>query len=161
MPVRVDPEPMPSTPGLFAMTTRNAGGRVETSREFARQMKDKCFVLHGPCEQQKEGGNTPLANNPIDEPTNLGTQSNELTETPPQPAPEASTDTSLLAALAASRSKLDLESVIRNQYGKDSMFKKIIEKPKEFRNFEIVDGLVYLKMQDRKVLCIPTLTVNG
>ncbi|KAF8831165.1 hypothetical protein HHX47_DHR1000004 [Lentinula edodes] len=160
MPVRVDPEPMPSTPGLFAMTTRNAGSRVETSREFARRMKDKRFVLHGPREQQKEGGNTPLATNP-DEPTNLGTQSNELTETPPQPAPEASTDTSLLAALAASRSKLDLESVIRNQYGKDSTFKKIIEKPKEFRNFEIVDGLVYLKMQDRKVLCIPTLTVNG
>ncbi|KIK50943.1 hypothetical protein GYMLUDRAFT_65088 [Collybiopsis luxurians FD-317 M1] len=75
--------------------------------------------------------------------------------------PRVSTDTSLLAALAASQSKLDLEVLLKDQYQNDPLFRKVIEQPKHFCNFEVSNGLVYLQMQDRKVLCIPTLTVNG
>ncbi|KAJ3899346.1 hypothetical protein F5879DRAFT_811067, partial [Lentinula edodes] len=136
-------------------------------------MKNKRFVLHGPREQRKEGGSIPQTDTLPNESPNLDrdsgenmpekTAQNDLPESWPEKekTPEVSTDMSLIAALAASRSKLDLEFVLRNQYKNDTMFKKIIEKPKEFRNFEIVNGLVYLKMQDRKVLCIPMVTVNG
>ena len=58
MPVLVDVEAALISPEIFVMTTRNAGKRVETSWEFAKRMVNKCFVLHGPREQRKEGGST-------------------------------------------------------------------------------------------------------
>ncbi|KAJ3780237.1 hypothetical protein GGU10DRAFT_279718, partial [Lentinula aff. detonsa] len=126
-------------------------------------MVGKRFVVHGPREQRKEGGSTQT--NPAETPNEIEPSSGqpEPTENAANPAievPEVSTNTSLLTALAASQSKLDLESLLKNQYGNDTMFKKIIEKPKEYRNFEVSNGLVYLIQHDRKVLCIPRLTVN-
>ncbi|KAE9401245.1 hypothetical protein BT96DRAFT_745930, partial [Gymnopus androsaceus JB14] len=137
----------------------------------------KRFILHDPREEQKEGGSTHLDPTlPETPPTNPEKEQElEHLETPsesqnsgpdPEPVetddvPRESTNTSLLAALTASRSKLDLEVILKNQYKNDSIFKKIIDKPKDFQNFEVSDGLVYLKLRDRKVLCIPKLTING
>ncbi|KAF8814451.1 hypothetical protein BYT27DRAFT_7021729, partial [Phlegmacium glaucopus] len=34
-------------------------------------------------------------------------------------------------------------------------------RPGDFRNFEIIDQLVYLKESDRQVLCIPKILIQG
>ncbi|KAJ3979989.1 hypothetical protein F5890DRAFT_1420488, partial [Lentinula detonsa] len=127
-------------------------------------MVGKHFVLHGPREQRKEGGSThtnPAETPNVIEPSSVQPEPTETTANPAIEVPEVSMNTSLLTALAASQSKLDLESLLKNQYRNDTMFKKIIDKPKEYRNFEVSDGLVHLIQHDRKVLCIPKLTVNG
>jgi hypothetical protein len=49
---------------------------------------------------------------------------------------------------------------MRNQYDKDTMFKKVIDSPKEYRNFEVKDGLIHIKLKDRTVLCIPDVKVG-
>ncbi|KIK50944.1 hypothetical protein GYMLUDRAFT_182068, partial [Collybiopsis luxurians FD-317 M1] len=51
MPVLVDIEAASISLGIFAMQTCNASKRTENSWEFACRMRDKCFMLHSPCEQ--------------------------------------------------------------------------------------------------------------
>ena len=56
---------------------------------------------------------------------------------------------------------IDLMSVLKNKYGQDLFFKTILENPKHYRNFEVNEGLVYLKTNGEKVLCIPKILVEG
>jgi hypothetical protein len=56
----------------------------------------------------------------------------------------------------------NLLDVIRTAYERDSFLKKILEKPKDFRNFIVEDRLIYLKESEQKLLCIPEkVIVNG
>ena len=41
------------------------------------------------------------------------------------------------------------------------MFNLIIDKPKEFQNFDVEDGLIYMKEAGRRLLCIPKILVNN
>ena len=41
------------------------------------------------------------------------------------------------------------------------MFRVILEKPNEYRNFEVNDRLIYLKESERRVLCIPRALIQG
>ncbi|KAF8809604.1 hypothetical protein BYT27DRAFT_7021404, partial [Phlegmacium glaucopus] len=45
-------------------------------------------------------------------------------------------------------------------YQDNSTLKSIIEKLKEFRNFEVNNSLIYLKVSGKKLLCIPRIMVN-
>ena len=56
---------------------------------------------------------------------------------------------------------LDMTSELRGKYGEDSFFKAILEKPKEFRNFEIEGQWIYLKENNWRVLCIPKVLIQG
>ena len=56
---------------------------------------------------------------------------------------------------------IDILSDIRGRYKDDPFFRVLLEKPKEFRNFEHKEGLLYLKGNDRRVLCIPKVLVQG
>ncbi|KAG2335789.1 hypothetical protein BDR05DRAFT_846632, partial [Suillus weaverae] len=49
---------------------------------------------------------------------------------------------------------------MRHQYSKDAMFRKILESPKDYRNFESKDGLINIKLKDRTALCIPDVKVG-
>ena len=40
------------------------------------------------------------------------------------------------------------------------MFELIIKSPKEYRNFEVDNGLVYLKVTGKRLLCIPKLLID-
>ncbi len=68
---------------------------------------------------------------------------------------------SLLTVLAEGRAGIDLRSIIRNKYSSDPLFRKILAQSKDFRNFEVEDGLIFLKMEDCKLLCIPDLVHKG
>jgi hypothetical protein len=76
-----------------------------------------------------------------------------------QEAPEP--DTSLLGIVAGGLNSIELSTVLKDKYGQDLLFKTILENPKHYRNFEVNDGLVYLKINGGKVLCIPRILVHG
>jgi len=50
---------------------------------------------------------------------------------------------------------------LQGKYTEDPFFKAILERPKEFRNFESKDRLIYLKEGDRQLLCIPKALIQG
>lgn len=49
---------------------------------------------------------------------------------------------------------------IRGKYGLDKFFSKILANPTHFRNFEVDNGLVFLKRDNRKMLCIPNIKLG-
>ena len=55
----------------------------------------------------------------------------------------------------------DLQEKVRNKYSEDTFFKKVIDSPSEFRNFEVNDGIIRVKLRDRTPLCIPDTMVDG
>jgi hypothetical protein len=75
-------------------------------------------------------------------------------------APEPNSDASLINVLK-NDAELDLLKELQGQYREDLMFRSIIDKPKEYRNFEVNNDLVYLKLDGKCLLCIPKIIVNG
>ena len=56
----------------------------------------------------------------------------------------------------------DLLELIRLGYNQDLTLKKVKEAPTQFKNFELRDGLLYLKNNRYKLLCIPVNSIiNG
>jgi hypothetical protein len=55
---------------------------------------------------------------------------------------------------------IDLLTEIKGHYKNDSLFKSILDKPKDFRNFEVLNELIYLKLDGKNLLCIPKMTIN-
>ncbi|CAA7257324.1 unnamed protein product [Cyclocybe aegerita] len=157
-----------SSPLVAGVETRGAARRheealnpcPETSAEFARQVRDH-FVLHGPREQ-KEGRsrkqqpliaeNTDSDNEEMPDLEDLGN---------PDTAEEHVELPSFMSLLNSGSEGIDLIEELRNNYANDPFFTKILEKPKEFHNFEVENGIVYLKEHERKLLCIPKLLIKG
>ena len=123
---------------------------AESSKEFAARMKSR-FVLKGPRPpvETTEGGNT----------------GNNFQNTVQEPARDATDDVerdnSFLSIISQSAQGLDLLTEIRGKYEFDPAFQPIIAKPKDFRNFEVNDQLIYLKTSEKKVLCIPKVVIQG
>ena len=67
---------------------------------------------------------------------------------------------SLAGVLDCGDPTLDIHNRIADQYGEDSLFKQIIEKPANYRNFEISNRVVYLKDNEKQILCIPDIKVG-
>jgi hypothetical protein len=164
-----------------------ATGRPESSGEFARHMKDK-FVLRCP-QKRTEGGNRTTTHEPnvatpdnatinatvnrnfdVDRTDAGTTEANtdqimeafqkevQITETniAPEPNPDAS-----LVNMLESDNGIDLLRELKGKYQDDPTFKSIIEKPKEFRNFEVKNDLIYLKQDEKSLLCVPKIIING
>jgi hypothetical protein len=145
-------------------------GRPETSREFASRMKNK-FVLRGPKDGTEGGlGNgkrltTPLTHHNIDQndKENVDHQSNQEDVDPDDQSNQDQTPNieHTLINVLKNDTGLDLLIEIKGHYQDDSTFKSILERPKDFRNFEVVDDLIYIKMNGRNLLCIPKLMIDG
>jgi hypothetical protein len=60
-----------------------------------------------------------------------------------------------------STSGLDFVNKIRNKYHGDLLFEPILKNSTQFRNFEVDNGLIYIKKQGRKLLCIPKSIIQG
>jgi hypothetical protein len=56
---------------------------------------------------------------------------------------------------------LDIQNLIEGKYGQDEIFKTVIEKPKEHKNFELEGNLLYIKLEGSKVLCVPDINHNS
>jgi hypothetical protein len=152
----------------------SAVAEAGSSRTFAARMRDN-FVLHGPVER-KEGG---LADN-TNETTVLHTVPDDPPNNPtvPHVIPDESAlgDAAVvdnrheeghaennldLSPLARGNLGIDIVAEVRGRYTEDTFFRTILEKPKEFRNFEVKEQLLYLKEDDSRVLCIPKIDIQG
>ncbi|KAF9470997.1 hypothetical protein BDN70DRAFT_820593, partial [Pholiota conissans] len=67
---------------------------------------------------------------------------------------------SLIAYMTSGTDGLDLLANVRGRYGEDLFFNAILQKPKEYRNFEVDNDLIYLKDRDLRLLCIPKVMIN-
>ena len=171
-----------------AVTLGAETGRPEMGREFAARMKN-LFVLKGPREQTEgEGRDKKLtikipARKPDEHedkklkvkiPAQKGKEKSKREKCIGNGAEDGAEepeimleqeilepDTSLLGVVSGRRDGIDLMSVLKDKYGQDLFFKTILENPKHYRNFEVNKGLVYLKTNGEKVLCIPKILVEG
>jgi hypothetical protein len=67
----------------------------------------------------------------------------------------------LLNVISEDTPGFDFPHCLRDRYSEDQFFDNIIKAPKEFRNFVIEDGLIYLQEDYHKVLCIPKILIEG
>ncbi|KAF8997134.1 hypothetical protein BDZ89DRAFT_899167, partial [Hymenopellis radicata] len=67
----------------------------------------------------------------------------------------------IINVLADGRAGINLPDTLRNRYAGDHVFRAILAKPKEFRNFEVNNGLIFLRLEEQRLLCVPQLLVNG
>jgi hypothetical protein len=56
---------------------------------------------------------------------------------------------------------INLINKFQGNYSQDPIFKAIIRKPKDFRNFLVDNKIVYLIQNRNKVLCVPKVLING
>ncbi|KAJ2921647.1 hypothetical protein H1R20_g15445, partial [Candolleomyces eurysporus] len=179
----VPPQTQPVLTGLEALAARVESrgrrrkdippaetGRPETGREFAARMAPH-FTLKGP--QEREGGELGATASRTLRSTATDPNGNDapkLTIRIPARAKFASAQPNLdnvavppmtLVEMVESTGGIDLLHELRNAYDRDPVFKPIIEKPKEFRNFVVEDGIVYLKENSKKLLCIPKVLIYG
>ncbi|THU77147.1 hypothetical protein K435DRAFT_703038 [Dendrothele bispora CBS 962.96] len=175
---------MPLVTGLEAKSARKnrfsdvpsvETGRPETSKEFAKRMK-KFVRVAGPRRAQ-EGGSTlqqqeiastsgsrvekQLDSYQNNSPEHSKSHDSDMPELVPE-SRDALPANALAQILTRSSDGIDLLAQIKNKYDQDPFYKKIVEAPKDFKNFEYTDGLVYQRLSDStKVLCIPRILVNG
>ncbi|KAF9541460.1 hypothetical protein CPC08DRAFT_650511, partial [Agrocybe pediades] len=56
---------------------------------------------------------------------------------------------------------MDIHKSIVNRYSEDPKFAVILENPSSFKNFEVSNGLIFLKDNRKRTLCIPDVMING
>ncbi|KAF9441100.1 hypothetical protein P691DRAFT_685009 [Macrolepiota fuliginosa MF-IS2] len=79
-----------------------------------------------------------------------------------KPVPDVTSYTpSLMDAVHQYHDGIDVLESVHNRYMDNNMFQRIITHPKEHKNFESIDGLLYIKHQDNKCLCIPDMLIEG
>ncbi|KAH9858470.1 hypothetical protein C2E23DRAFT_708513, partial [Lenzites betulinus] len=66
-----------------------------------------------------------------------------------------------LTYLSGSSDGVDLVASLAGRYAEDKFFAKILDQPKAFKNFHCEGGLIYLHENERDVLCLPEVLVNG
>ena len=113
-----------------------------------------------PPRDPQEGGNS--AAPPINPPINTGPTHDEAPNgTQTAEAPLIRQEFVVTPLITESAIGIDMLAELRGQYENDLTFRSILDKPAEFRNFKVEDGLLYLKENDRHLLCIPKLLIKG
>ncbi|KAI0324127.1 hypothetical protein GY45DRAFT_1263438 [Cubamyces sp. BRFM 1775] len=150
-------------------------GCPETAKEFSKRIKR--LILHGPRVEREEGERI-AHHGPITSPQPAmqtsqlpdteDTSNTHTTEGEPAPTVDkptepvmASSDEPLLDYITSSADGIHLQDEIRGRYNEDPFFGNILTNPKQFKDFELEDGLILLRDQGRSLLCIPNVIVNG
>ena len=148
----------PSQKAAMAAEQSPAVTEIPTPVKPAAKISKKSrLVPRGPQPpaEATEGGNTEhntqnTEQEPLQEPRAAATDNDQIEN-----------DNTFLNIVSQSAQGLDLLTELRGKYELDSAFQPIIAKPKDFRNFEVNDQLIYLKTAERKVLCIPKIVIQG
>ena len=107
-------------------------GWNKTSREFSKQIKH--VVLH--LDEQPQEGESPGK-------------------------PEETFKQTLLDHVTEASEGLDLKVALQNHYSEDSFFLVILENLGNYKNFQEINGLMFIKDKGRDLLCIPDIRING
>ena len=169
-------EELPVLAGMEArMVTRRSSRARTPSRKAvlaeeaaASRMKDR-FVLGRPRRpaERKEGGSTAGSSELTtdDSAQAAGTVAEAAADSGIEDMaemPRHDGNNSLLNIVSQSLDGVDLVSELRGKYSRDPAFQPILDRPVDFRNFEVKEQLVYLiKGPGERVLCIPKILVQG
>jgi hypothetical protein len=63
--------------------------------------------------------------------------------------------------LAQDLSGVNVMKEIKGKYLKDTVFSKVVEKPKEHKNFLVKDDLMFINEAGKTLLCIPEVKIDG
>ncbi|TFK46267.1 hypothetical protein OE88DRAFT_1638506, partial [Heliocybe sulcata] len=175
---------MPVLVGLEALAIAPPEtSRPETSKEFAKRIRK--FRLLGPRPSQEGGDPEPGTSNEkpkSSEPVNDGSTGNaesdfrdhansvcqEVAELVQQHSHlpsiivdrmDANSGADLFNYISAA-GNTSIEDAVHDRYKEDPMFNSILEKPKDYKNFSVSNGLIYLLLQGRRVLCLPDVKHN-
>ncbi|TFK65192.1 hypothetical protein BDN72DRAFT_732574, partial [Pluteus cervinus] len=61
---------------------------------------------------------------------------------------------------SGSISGIDLKRELTGQYSRDSFYSKILEAPKQYKNFVVKDNLVFIVENGGERLCIPDVQIG-
>ncbi|QRV92243.1 Transposon Ty3-I Gag-Pol polyprotein [Ceratobasidium sp. AG-Ba] len=50
---------------------------------------------------------------------------------------------------------------LRERYSKDNLLSKVIANPSHYRNFDIENGIIYIKQKTGRAVCVPDVVING
>ena len=147
---------------------------VESSKKVASRFNGHSAIPgFQPLREMTEGGSTSEnlqnENHAVINETHTAHEEGHTNDTAPSvtvPEPSVATapepaEGTLLNIVSQSLQGLDLLVELKGKFEEDSFFQSILKKPNEFRNFEVDDGLIYLKRQGSKVLCIPKIEILG
>ena len=152
------------------LTEKAAAALADASPTVPSRPRDH-FVPHGPAER-KEGRSVQL---PQNAPQRDDTPQKDNVETSghdgsadqhPLDPVDAVINTEMsndldMSPLARNHLGIDILSELPGKYVSDPFFRAILDKPREFRNFEVKDQLIYLKESGKHVLCIPKINIQG
>jgi hypothetical protein len=150
--------------------TRTETGRSKTSRGFVAHMHDN-FVLRGPVERKEGEGTSQNRENPKTlslykpwltiqiKPTVVENAS--LPEMEGVASTSGRSNTVLADVVPSTQECIDLLSELHKNYDKDPIFDLMLKKPSEYRNYEVENGLVYLKEKESQLMCIPKVLISG
>ena len=68
---------------------------------------------------------------------------------------------SLVNVVSENHGGIDLLRELKGKYSEDPMFKAILDKPHDYRNFTVENNLIFLKSGKSKILCIPKVLIDG
>jgi hypothetical protein len=139
-------------------------GRPETAKEIVKCIKR--VVLKLP-QERLEGG---IVGGELGPATSGPHKPSEIAE-----SPEITTDhvvsadhvegdyvpePTALIGLLPEMDGLDFVSAIRGKYKDDKLLCHIFEQPKDYKNFSVVDEILYLKHSGNSVLCVPDCQIG-
>jgi hypothetical protein len=117
-----------------------------SSPSSSAKSKHKSVLLDTPTSVERMEGGSAVIDTPIAE------QNSQTSDAQDEAAASLLTHENL---------GIDLLSGVRDKYKEDPFFRVILEKPKEYRNFEYKEGLIYLKDNDTRTLCVPKALIEG
>ncbi|KAI5821995.1 hypothetical protein K523DRAFT_257658, partial [Schizophyllum commune Tattone D] len=75
--------------------------------------------------------------------------------------PETGLNEPLLTAIPRHTQGVRIEDLVCDKYHEDEFFAKILAEPSHFVNFEVLEGLVFIKQEGKRLLCIPNVREGG
>ena len=132
----------------------------EASKNVMARLKGR-FALKEPRSPDKatEGENIDKDNDRDRATTAMSNNTTAVSKT--QKSTGNTVEGTLLDIVSQSLQGLDLPAELRGKYKQDTMFKPIIARPNEFRNFEVDGQLIYLRKADARLLCIHKVLIQG
>ncbi|KAE9384838.1 hypothetical protein BT96DRAFT_950271 [Gymnopus androsaceus JB14] len=139
----------------------------EQAKEALTYRKTRGQIIHKPIQAGSALEHGPSITETVQiEPVSKGKSSkladltNHIPDQPSEKSGPVIDPPSLTHVVSSGRTGINVEQVVRDNYSNDSVFRDIIAKPKDYRNYEVIDQTVYLKLIDRTLLCIPDIFVN-
>ena len=132
-------------------TGPTTSGRPETAAKFAQQVKDR-FVLRSPCERTVGGE--------VDTFTRIDESTSDPESHNASDWPSGDTETQIPLTFLDNN---DLLGKLKNNYGKDSFLKLILDDSdaSHYRNFEECDSYIQLWSKEQTAICILNVMVDG